>query len=361
MDAARLADANEVQIDFDCPDRRLGEYAAFLAKCRARISPIRLSATALAAWSKSLAFEKLQAGVDSLMPMFYDLVPDAPAQVRAGRVLPLVEAANVAKQIESWRACRIPWFAGIPNFARVTIFDREGRSRGHLRAWDWDAVCFNPALTLQAQPAPGVTLLRAGTDTVLASTPVSAHETVACRWPDLAHLAQAIASAEKAGAAGVAIFRLPGEGSQGGWSLRQLDTLLRERKAGEPEFKVRWAPHGLEMINVSASDLAPRLAGEAGERDRGWQIELESSAGAVFREATAGEFASVFGHSNPDAAEPKRVPIPFAQRLTYWFTDLRAGKSRQTGLLQLAPGVDASSLRWRIPGSPKNSQWKSIE
>jgi len=361
MEAARRAEAGEVQIDFDCSDRRLSDYAGFLAKCRARIAPIRLSATALAGWSKAQAFEKLQAGVDSLMPMFYDLVPDAPSEVRAGRALPLVDAASLANQIESWRTCRIPWFAGVPNFARITVFDREGRSRGHLREWDWDSICFNPVLALRAQPAPGVTLLQAGSDAVLVNTPVSKGETIACRRPDLVQLAQTLAVAEKAGATGAAIFRLPGAGSQGGWSLRQMDTLLRERTACAPEFKLRRTPHGLEMINISVSDLAPRLAGKSGDHDRGWQLEVESSAGAVFREASPGEFANVFGHAEPDAAEPRRVQIPMAQRLTYWFADLRAGQSRQTGLLQLAPGVEAASLRWRIPHSSENSQWQPIE
>lgn len=361
VEVARRIEATEVQLDFDCPDRRLAEYAEFLAKCRARIAPLRLSATALAGWSKLQAFGKLQDGVDLLMPMFYDLAADSPSQVRAGKVLPLVNEATTAQQIESWKSCRTPWFAGLPNFARVTVFDRAGVSRGHLRAWDWEGVCFDPVLTLCPQRAPGVTLLRAKTNTVIANTPIAADETIACRLPDREHLALVIARAEKAGARGVAIFRLPGEGAQTAWSLRQLTTLLQKRAAGVPEFKVRRIPHGLELINASESDLSPRLAGEAGPLDRGWQVEVESNAGAVFREASPGEFANVFGHTDPDAAEPKPVPIPLAQRLTYWFAALRAGESRQSGLIQLAPGVDAASLRWRVPGSPRNTEWQLIE
>jgi hypothetical protein len=281
--------------------------------------------------------------------------------VRAGSVLPLIDVDKLAAQIESWRGCRIPWFAGLPNFARVSVFNRQGASRGHLRAWDWGAVCFNPTLSLRALPGPGVTLFNVATDTVVANTPVTTNEIIVCRLPDLSHLAQAIASAEKAGAVGVAIFRLPGEGSQGGWSLRQMETLLRERKAGEPQLRLRRVSNGLELANISGSDLPPRLAGKGGPLDRGWQLEIEASGSAAFREASPGEFANVFGHVDPDAPEPKPVPIPFAQRLTYWFAALRSGESRQTGLLQLAPGVDSSLLRWRIPNSPKNSQWQPIE
>lgn len=360
-EALRRTGAAEAQIDFDCPDRRLSEYAAFLIRCRAQIAPARLSVTALAGWGRSPDFTRLQGSVDALFPMFYDLTPDSAVDVQAGRVLPLVDTTTLQRHMDAWSACRIPWFAGLPNYARVTIFDHAGRSRGHLRAWDWDEVSFNPALLLNTQPAPGVTLLRAVSDSTIAGTPVVKNELIACRLPERAQLTRAIAQAEKAGAAGVAIFRLPGVGSQGGWSLTQLGTLLRGGQPGEPVFKLRRIRQGLELVNVSGSDLSPRLAGAGGRQDRGWQLEVESSAGAVFREVSPGEFANVFGHTDPEAAEPKRVSMPLAERLTYWFGDLRAGKSRQTGLLLLVPGTDSASLRWRIPNSAQNSQWQPVE
>ncbi len=360
-EALQQSGASEAQIDFDCPDRRLAEYAVFLARCRARIAPAKLSVTALAGWSRSPAFENLQASADLLLPMFYDLLPDRPSDVCEGRVLPLVDAGSMAKQLASWRACRVPWLAGLPNFARVTIFDASGRSRGHLRAWDWDAICFSPNLELRSPSVSGVTLFTVVSDTVIADTPVKKGETVACRWPDPAQLVTAISALKNSGASGLALFRLPGSGTQGGWSLRQLETLLREDQAGQPDLKVRRALHGLEVSNVSESDLPPRLAGPDGPRDRGWQIEVESSAGAVFREANPGEFAHVFAHADPDAAEPRLVATPLAQRLTYWFSELRAGQSRQTGLLQLAPDAAFSSLRWRLRGSAQIFPWQPIE
>lgn len=360
-EAIRVSGAEEAQVDFDCPDRLLEAYASLLSQCRAHIAPAKLSVTALAGWSRSGAFEKLQASADTLLPMFYDLSPDAPAEVREGKALPLIDAVRVERQLASWSRCRTRWFAGLPNFARVTIFDSTGRSRGHLRAWDWDSLCFNPAFALRSAPAPGTTLLRAESETILADTPVRSGETIACRLPERAHLSRAIASAKSSGAAGVAVFRLPGAGSQSGWSLRQMETLVREPGEVVAEFKVRRVGDNLELVNISPADLAPRLAGPADARDRGWQLELESSSGAAFREASPGEFASVFGHIDPDSAEPKRVPIALAQRLTFWFAELRAGQSRQTGLLQLAPGSESSSLRWRIPGSPRNSQWQTLE
>ena len=356
-DAAQRTGSAEVQIDYDCPDRRLVKYAGFLAVCRARLAPIRLSATALAGWSRSPAFEKLQASVDGLAPMFYDLLPDKPADVRAGKFQPIADATTLASQIASWKTCRVPWLAGLPNFARITVFDPEGKSRGHLRSWEWDEVCFNPALVSEQSSSPGVSVLRSRTATVVANTPLAAGEALVCRWPDLRQLP--LAAAEKAGAAGICLFRLPGEGTQGGWSLSQLTTLLRDQKAGEVEFQVKRTSSGLELLNTSGSDLPPRLSGDGGPQDRGWQLEIEAPKGsAIFREASPGEFANVFGHINPEAPEPQPVRIPMAQRLTYWFAALRAGESRHSGLLQLAP--DHTALRWRIPHSPKNSQWQPL-
>lgn len=362
-EALRRTKATEVQIDFDCPDRRLEEYARFLAECRHRISPAKLSATALAGWSRLPAFGTIQASVDALVPMFYDLQPDRPEDVRAGRVLPILDASEIARQLDSWRSCRIPWFAGLPTFARVTIFDPTGGSRGHLREWDWDSISFNPAVISEfsGSQSPGISILRAAEGTTVERTPVRKNEMIACRTTDLEHLRKSIRQSSASGASGIVLFRLPGEGSPGGWSLNQLGAVIREQPSPSPNFQVRLIRNGLELSNMSDTDLPPRLSGPAGAHDRGWQLEVESREGAVFREASPGEFANVFGHTNPEAPEPKRVPIPLAERLTFWLGNLRAGASRQTGLLQFAPGTDTTSLRWRVVGTDKNLEWHPVE
>ncbi|HEV7406187.1 MAG TPA: DUF3142 domain-containing protein [Chthoniobacteraceae bacterium] len=349
----------EAQLDFDCPDRLLPQYAEFLRACRTAVAPLRLSATALAGWSEAPAFTRLQAGVDALYPMFYDLQPDAPAEVRAGRVLPPLDGAIVARQLKSWSACRIPWQAGLPGFARVTVFDAQGKSRGHVRQWSWDAVAFNPALQTLAQPAPGVTLLRAQRDCVLGQTPVAAGETVACRLPTEAVLRDAIGQARAARAAGIAVFRLPEGGASGGWSLAEWTSLFNAQKPAGPAFRLARSGEAIELTNTSAIDLPPRLAGPGGAQDRGWQLEVEAGGLAAFREASAGDFAAVHGHRQPEAPAPIRVAIPLAERLTFWLADLPAGAARRSGLLLVAPG--AGPLRWRIPGSPQNAAWQLLE
>ena len=56
----------EIQIDFDCPDRLLDDYAEFLTKLGVEISPVKVSITALASWPGRADFEKLARSVVSL-------------------------------------------------------------------------------------------------------------------------------------------------------------------------------------------------------------------------------------------------------------------------------------------------------
>ena len=360
-EAAHGINAKEVQLDFDCPTRLLKSYALFLSGCRRELGKIQLSITALGGWSRSSDFSAIQASVDRIFPMFYDLYPDTPQEALSGNVRPLLDPESLRRQLQSWRSCRIPWLAGLPNFARVSIFNPEGQSRGHLRRWQWEDVCFNPALAHRSQAGLGRTLLHVEGSTVVADTPVFAGELLACRWPALSELAAAYKAAEAAGAAGIALFRLPGQGVQGAWSLRQLETLFATGKAGEASFSLKQTDYGFELVNASGSDLAPRLSGSSQSQDRGWQLEVESSEGAIFREASSGEFTSVYAHASPEALEATTVPVQVANRLTFRFAELRAGKSLQSGLVQLSRNANRSALRWRIPQSSSNSHWQPLE
>jgi hypothetical protein len=355
---AKALQADEVQIDFDCPDRLLASYAGFLRACRAGVSPIHLSATALGAWSRPAVLTDLQSSVEALYPMFYDLKADEPGEVKLGSFVPLLDPATVAQQLTAWSACKVPWYAGLPGFARVTIFNEQGQGRGHLRHWEWDSLAFNPQLLNAGQPAPSLFLLKTASSTIVEDTPLAKDEVAACRWPRAEDLVTAVGQAKEAGAGGVAIFRLPEGGASGGWSLTQWGGILKG-KIEPPAFAVQLGAQGLQLTNTSSSDLPPRLSGPGGPQDRGWQLEIQGD-GPVFREASPGEFAAVYGHVHPDAPQPERVPVPRAERLTFWFSSLPAGGLRASGLLQLAPGVKSSSLRWRIPGVAKNGEWQPV-
>jgi hypothetical protein len=340
--------SHELQIDYDCPDRLLGQYAAALTQLR-RLVP-RVSATALAGWSQLPAWLELQSSVDELFPMFYDLEPD-PKLGGGNLPLPLVDPAKVERELQGWRSCKIPWEAGLPSFARVTLYDSGGTACGHLPGWTWDDLCFDPALTTSRSTQLGVTLFSVVSGGRLEDAALQAGDIVATRWPDLEALREVVANAKAAGASGIVYFRLPAPYDPSGWSLAQITNLQ-----ATPHLELsRNGAEQLELVNNGEGDLAPRLSGTEG-RDRGYSLELDAPA-PIFRDALEGEFWRVMAHVNPDTA-PQPVPIPLATRLTFWFSHLRAGERLNTGLIQLAPGANFGQVRYRIV--PGVTQWQSI-
>jgi hypothetical protein len=345
----------ELQLDFDCPDRLLADYAVALAEMRRAIP--RLSITALAHWSTQPAFAALQASVSEITPMFYDLQAEPTGINAEGPPPPLLDPAPVERALRSWTACTIPWRAGLPTFARLTIFDRTGTSRGQIPNWSWDDFCFHKALHALGPTHLGRTLFRADRDTRVARTAVKEGEFVVSRFTDRAALVRLADIAAEAGAAGVTFFRLPDATDPAGPSLSDLGRLAAKES---PHLVLRWkSAEQLELINDSPVDLAPRLAGERNDRDRGYALELDAP-GAFFREALAGEFWRVTAHTQPDAAKPQAAPVPLATRLTFWFSHLRADGTLRSGLLQMAPGASIDGLRYRILNCDGASTWTKL-
>ena len=345
----------ELQIDFDCPDRLLTAYADALAELRRAIP--RLSITALTHWSALPAFPALQRSVSEITPMFYDMQADPTGAGVDVPPPPLLDPAQVERAMHSWRACAIPWRAGLPTFARLTVFDRAGMSRGQIPNWTWDDFCFHKSLHACGPTRLGMTLFRADTETRVARTAVRAGDLLVSRFTDRNALARVAAIARDSGAAGLTFFRLPDETDPAGPSLSDLGRLAKD---DAPHLGLRWKTgEQLELVNDSPVDLAPRLAGEKDDRDRGYALELDAPA-PIFREALAGEFWRVTAHTQPDSPKPQPTPVQLATRLTFWFSHLRAGAALRSGLLQTAPGANLDGIRYRILNSAGTSTWTPL-
>jgi len=352
QDIATLADATgRLQVDCDCPDGLLAEYARFLGDLRRKVP--HLSATALAGWSSQPGFGILQRSVEELDVMFYDLTPDAPHISPENPPQPLLDEDKFAAQLASWERCKIPWRAGLPNFSRVTVFDSTGHSLGQIRNWSWDDVMFQPRLKFVSAPAPGLILMKAESDLVMADTPIKSGDLVAIRWVNRETLAHVLTMVTKSRAAGVVFFRLPDSTDPSGWSLSQLAELTVGR-VQDASFRLTKEGDCLVLENESDADLPPRIAGDA---DRGYALEVDAP-NQLWREAVAGDFWRVGSHTNPEKS-PVAVPIPFATRLTFWFAGLRAGESLKSGFIQLAPDADIRQIRYRI--LPQDQTWKPLE
>jgi hypothetical protein len=362
-----LADAapnRELQLDFDCPDRLLPVYADRLRAARSGADIRKLTITALAEWASVPGSEALWKAADAVYPMLYDVQADPPPPFQPR---PLLDLATLRAQLKAWSACPIPWYAGLPVFARVTLFDAAGHSRGHLRAWDWEDLVFNPALLLDRPTASGVTVLKASKPTRAGESTVNAGDLVAVRGVEPADLQAGVAGAIAAGARGVVLFRLPDPPAPdrptgGGQSLDELLALCGPSPAPTPRLRLARAAPGVDrwiLRNDSDADLPPGFA--AGARGYGLEMEIE---GAIpgWREALPGDFRRVASHLVADAkTKPVPIALPLANRLTFWFAELPAHGALTTGLVQLAPGIDPSLVRFRLPAadSPESTPWQT--
>ncbi|HEX8076225.1 MAG TPA: DUF3142 domain-containing protein, partial [Chthoniobacterales bacterium] len=133
---------DELQIDYDAPDRLLADYAAMLKQLHKAIG--RVSITALPHWANASALRELRGAADEFLVMLYDFEPDP----RGAPPLPLIVPEKIDRYLAEWNKSGLPWRAGLPVFARVTVFGADGKSNGHVRAWTWDDVCFNNALDI---------------------------------------------------------------------------------------------------------------------------------------------------------------------------------------------------------------------
>jgi len=152
---------DELQLDYDAPDRLLAEYAKTLNRIHGLVP--RLSIAALPHWSRADYLKLLEPNVDELLPMLYDFEPEPILKDQSP--LPLISPEKISKLINAWRACRKPWRAGLPVFARLSVYDENQKLRGQIRNWNWDELCFNRSFQMANGTQFGASILRATTST----------------------------------------------------------------------------------------------------------------------------------------------------------------------------------------------------
>jgi hypothetical protein len=338
---------DELQLDYDAPDRLLPDYAAALKRIHSLVP--RLSLAALPHWSRADYLRLFEQNVDELVPMLYDF--EAEPVLKNESPLPLISPEKVSKLIEGWRACQKPWRAGLPVFARLSVYDADQKLRGQVRNWNWDEPCFNRSFEVLNGRQFGAIILRVARSTSIANTVIHPGEEVIVRTVDRGGLRDAISAALRAGAQGVVFFRLPDSSTSSGWSLRQIGHL-----EAAPELVLRKSDNSetLELWNAGEGDLEPRFAKNEANGG-GYALEIDAAA-PIFREAQPGDFTSVKAQ-----AGEKPARVPFATRLRFQFAQLRAKESLRTGLIQLAPGADFRQTRYRILNIGGNPPWKSLE
>ncbi|HEX4653458.1 MAG TPA: hypothetical protein VH227_04345, partial [Candidatus Udaeobacter sp.] len=97
-----IAKSDELQLDYDAPDRLLWDYAAALKRIHGLVP--RLTIAALPHWSRPDHLKVLEPSVDELLPMLYDF--EAEPTLKNQSPLPLIAPEKISKLIENWRDCR---------------------------------------------------------------------------------------------------------------------------------------------------------------------------------------------------------------------------------------------------------------
>lgn len=335
----------ELQLDYDAPDRLLQDYAGALKSLHRTTRS--LSITALPHWSRANLWKAFEGSADFLFPMFYDFDPE-PKLVN-GAPKPLIDAQTMSRMLDEWSHSPLPWFAGLPAFARLTVYDEAGKSRGQIRNWNWDEIAFQPLLKSAPKTNRITSVLVADSNLRISNVQITGGDRLVARFSDPILLQAASIEAQKAGARGRVFFRLPDSSAASGCSLSQLGHL-----DAKPNLIVRLSSSGSGLIleNRGPGDLAPDLS----SAPLCYRLEI-SSGDLPFREAEGGDFRPLGGLLLPGRAP--RPAVPFTREIIFGFSELRAGQSLQTGLIQLAPGASFRQTRYRI--QPLTNEWKDIE
>ncbi len=99
--AAATRGRGQLQIDYDCPDRLLPEYAAVLKQIRKLVPG--LSITALPGWIRQPALADLGSSVAEMLPMLYDFASDP--VVPGASPVPVIVPEKTRAWLAEWNHC----------------------------------------------------------------------------------------------------------------------------------------------------------------------------------------------------------------------------------------------------------------
>jgi len=339
--------ADMMQIDYESPDRLIPEYENFLRSLNDHGRSWHLSITALGHWFKFA--NDFQGLADEITPMFYDLNPKRES-LSNDRLPPLIDAPVVEKQIASWKSCKVPWKAGLPNFCRVSVVNPAGVSRGNIHSWELDELWFSPLLSPLQSTRDGESIFSVYRSGILADTPVHAQEKVIVRYPDLGALTRLKSIAESNGATGTLYFRLADQDDMSGYSVRALS----ETASGSPTLTVHRTSSGcITITNDSGYDLMPSISTS---KERRYTLKLKAAPG-TWREAIPGKFAMITSEDEGSHSISNGIGLNVST-ISFWFSHLRAGQSLETGLVQ---NISPTPLRWSVPYVELEPLWHPLE
>lgn len=327
---------DEIQFDYDCPDRLLGRYGELLTVFREAFGTIRISTTALGGWCDAEDWTELEKAVDAVYPMLYDILPEREQTgARPTMARPLVDAAAIGELVGKWEAVTtIPWQVGLPNLTRLSLF-HEGKPRGHLRDWAMEELARNPSIRYDGPGEPGVGLFEVTAPTRIGGVDLSSGDWLGLRTCDRAQLRSVLKAVGESSATGVVWFQMPRPGlASNGWSLAEI----RHRFEGSPQLAVTMIDQRIIVTNIGNADISPL-------DPAGRSITL-SWPQTILREFIPGDF-----HSADFLRNGQPVPVMAATGMKLAFPPLAASESASSGLALFRFPENSLEIKWQTHDS----------
>jgi hypothetical protein len=115
---------DEVQLDYDCPQRELARYRNWLRELRPAASPIRLTITTLPSWLEEPEFPRLLREVDGWVLQVHSIA------TANGTASKLCETAAARRWVERAARFHLPFSVALPTYRCEGGYDRDGRLLG---------------------------------------------------------------------------------------------------------------------------------------------------------------------------------------------------------------------------------------
>ena len=116
----------ELQVDFDCAERKLDGYRCWVEALRPAVSPIPLVITALPAWMDRAAFRRLVSATDGFVLQVHSLArPRTP-----GDPFQLCDPSAAQRAVERAARADRPFRVALPTYGYLAAFDRADRFIG---------------------------------------------------------------------------------------------------------------------------------------------------------------------------------------------------------------------------------------